>query len=89
MCRACGASFHVMLNPPRKEGVCDQCGGELYQRDDDAAETVGKRLDVYEKQTRPLLDWYAEKGLAADIDGNRPVEDVAKEIMNVIRGRHS
>jgi adenylate kinase len=89
MCRVCGASFHVIFNPPGKEGVCDQCGGELYQRDDDSAETVGKRLDVYEKQTRPLLDWYARQGLTVDIDGNRSVEDVAKEIMNAISGRRS
>ncbi|MDR1206040.1 MAG: adenylate kinase [Peptococcaceae bacterium] len=89
MCHVCGASFHVLFNPPAKEGVCDQCGGELYQRDDDGAETVGKRLDVYERQTRPLLDWYAKQGLVADIDGNQSVEDVAGEIMNAIHGRRS
>jgi adenylate kinase len=89
MCRECGASFHVLFNPPGKEGVCDRCGGELYQRDDDGAETVSKRLDVYERQTRPLLDWYAKQGLTVDIDGNQSVEDVAKEIMNAIHGRRS
>jgi adenylate kinase len=89
MCRACGASFHVEFSPPREAGVCDACGGALYQRDDDGLETVGKRLDVYERQTRPLLDWYAKQGLLADIDGSRPAEDVTKEIMDVMRGRRS
>jgi adenylate kinase len=89
MCRECGASFHVTFNPPRAEGVCDDCGGALYQRDDDTAETVSKRMDVYEEQTRPLLDWYAKQGLTADIDGNQSVTDVTKEIMSAVHGRRS
>lgn len=62
MCRGCGALFNLRYAPPKKEGVCDQCGGELYQRSDDSEKTVRNRLEVYEEQTQPLVDFYAETG---------------------------
>ncbi|MDR2661507.1 MAG: adenylate kinase [Treponema sp.] len=67
-CRACGANFHVLFGPPKKEGLCDSCGGELYIRDDDREEAVAKRLEVYREQTAPLIGYYREKGLLVDVD---------------------
>lgn len=81
VCRNCSASFHVEFNPPKSEGVCDHCGGELYQRADDNLETVGKRLDVYLEQTRPLTEYYRKKGLLNAIAGMRPIEEVQRELM--------
>lgn len=68
-CKACGAGFHVMFDPPKAEGVCDKCGGELYQRDDDNEATVSNRLKVYDDSTKPLIDYYQAKGLIRPIDG--------------------
>lgn len=79
VCRNCSASFHVAFNPPKTEGVCDHCGGELYQRADDNAQTVGKRLDVYAEQTRPLTEYYRSKGLLCTIDGQRPIAEIQRE----------
>lgn len=76
LCRTCGASYHIKFNPPKVEGVCDLDGGELYQRDDDKPETVRKRLEVYWKQTSPLIDYYRAQGVLVDIDGNRPIPEV-------------
>lgn len=85
ICRSCGASFHVVFNPPREPGVCDACGGELYQRDDDNEATVGSRLDVYEKQTQPLIDYYAKKGLLANINGDQEIRKVLEDILAALR----
>lgn len=85
-CRNCGAVYHVVFNPPEKEGVCDVCGGELYQRDDDREETVRNRLKVYFEKTAPLIDYYRKKGVLVDINGEQPVEKVTEEIEKVIRG---
>lgn len=68
-CRACGAGFHVMFDPPKKDGVCDKCGGELYQRDDDNEATVSSRLKVYDDQTKPLIDYYQKQAKLRRIDG--------------------
>lgn len=76
VCKACGATYHVEFNPPIREGTCDSCGGELIQRSDDTRETVENRLDVYLKQTEPLISYYREKGLLKEIDGDQPVRDV-------------
>jgi adenylate kinase len=84
MCRQCGATYHVTFSPPQKGDVCDQCGGSLYQRDDDTAETVNKRLDVYETQTRPLISWYEKQGVLVNINGNLPMEEVTAAIMKAI-----
>ena len=80
VCRGCGATYHVKFNAPKVEGVCDKCGGELYQRADDTIETVGNRLDVYAEQTAPLIDYYAAKGLIKNIDGSQSVEKVLADI---------
>lgn len=69
VCGGCGATYHVASNPPRMSGVCDKCGGAVVQRADDKAEAVAVRLDVYEKNTRPVLDYYAKKGLYKKVDG--------------------
>ena len=80
VCRSCGHSFHMVSNPPRRDGVCDVCGGELYQRVDDSEETVRKRLDVYRKQTAPLLDWYAGKDLLGTIQGAGAIGDIGRRV---------
>ena len=67
VCKGCGASFHLMYNPPAKEGVCDECGGELYQRKDDSEDTIKNRLNVYVENSKPLIDYYAEKGLLQEV----------------------
>ena len=79
-CKECGASFHIVYNPPKVEGVCDACGGELYQRPDESEEAVKVRLDTYERQTRPLIDYYTMKGQITNINGDQSMEDVFKDI---------
>lgn len=80
VCRTCGATFHVTNKAPKVEGVCDKCGGELYQRNDDTVETVSNRLDVYAAQTAPLIDYYQSKGVMSSIDGSKSMEDVLAAI---------
>lgn len=80
VCKGCGASFHLMYNPPAKEGVCDDCGGELYQRKDDSEETIKNRLNVYVENSKPLIDYYAEKGLLQEVDGNQAINQVLTAI---------
>lgn len=79
-CRNCNAVYHVEFNPPAKDGICDACGGELYQRDDDKEETVRNRMRVYLEKTAPLIDYYKSKGVLIDINGELPVDGVTKEI---------
>ena len=69
VCKGCGASYHLVNVPPKQEGICDVCGGELYQREDDAPETVAKRLEVYHKETQPLIDYYEKEGVLKCVDG--------------------
>jgi len=76
VCRKCGFNFHTIFNKPKKEGVCDHCGGEVYIRDDDKPEAVQKRLEVYRAQTAPLIDYYREKGLLLDIDAMPMVDQI-------------
>jgi adenylate kinase len=85
ICRQCGSTFHLVSAPPKAPGRCDQCGGELYQREDDAESTVGRRLDVYHTQTAPLLDYYGARGLLARVAGEGPVERVAAEIRRAVK----
>ena len=87
VCRSCGHSFHVVSNPPRREGVCDLCGGELYQRVDDAEATVRNRLQVYQEQTAPLLDWYTGKGLLASIQGAGTIGEINERVKAAARRR--
>ena len=82
MC-VCGESYHISTHP---SDVCDKCGAKLYQRDDDKEETVKSRLDVYAKQTAPLIEYYSDKGVLVDVDGIQDVAEVTKEIIKVIDG---
>lgn len=86
ICRSCGATYHMVFNPPAVAGVCDKCGGELYQRKDDNEETVGNRLDVYVSQTKPLLDYYSLAGNLVNINGQQSIDLVFAEIQDVLGG---
>ncbi len=83
-CRECGQGFHVIFDPPQKEGVCDKCGGELYQRDDDNETTVASRLKVYSEQTQPLIEYYRGKGLLRPIDGQGKIPEIFDRIVAVL-----
>ena len=80
MCRKCGTIYHLLYNAPEVENVCDACGGELYQRDDDKEETVKSRLSVYEKQTAPLIEYYEKQGILHTINGDQPINAVMVEL---------
>ena len=87
-CRKCGAIFNVLTLKPKTEGICDKCGGELYQRDDDKEDVIRSRLEVYRKQTQPLIDYYKDKGLILDIVNNKldtPPEEVLEKIMEELK----
>lgn len=86
ICKDCGATYHLVFNPPAKEGVCDKCGGELYQRADDNAETVSTRLSVNVKQSQPLLDFYQEKGYLRNINGNQDINIVFEDVRQLLAG---
>lgn len=83
-CRAAGHVFHKKYNPPREPGICDVDGSELYQREDDKPETVKRRIRVYLDQTQPLIDYYYERGLLIEINGNHPIEEVTAELLNAL-----
>lgn len=83
-CVGCGATYHLVYAPTKKEGICDVCGGELILRDDDKPETVQKRLGVYHEQTQPLIDYYKNQGILREVDGSGDMEDVFKEILNIL-----
>jgi len=80
ICKTCGATFHVLYNKPKVDGICDNCGKELYTRPDDNAETATNRLTVYENQTAPLLDYYSERGLLMNVNGDQELDQVFAEI---------
>ncbi len=84
ICSACGASYHVVYNPPKTADVCDACSASLYIRDDDKAETVLSRLDTFHKTTEPLKDYYAAKGLLICVDGQDKVEDTTAAVMSAL-----
>lgn len=84
ICRACGSLYHLLYNPPKAEGVCDKCGGVLYQRSDDKEETVKSRLDTYEEMTAPLIAYYEQKGLLSHINGDQPAIKVLQEICDTL-----
>jgi adenylate kinase len=86
ICKDCGATYHLVFNPPAKDGVCDRCGGELYQRADDNAETVQNRLDVNLKQTKPLLSFYEDKGTLRNINGQQDINIVFKDVDKLLGG---
>ncbi|MBD2872246.1 adenylate kinase [Paenibacillus arenilitoris] len=86
ICKSCGATYHVLFNPPKVEGICDKDGGELYQRSDDTEEKVGTRLDEYTSKTAPLLDYYSAKGLLREVDGEKDIDVVTADIVSQLRG---
>jgi adenylate kinase len=85
-CRGCGRGYHVRFDPARVEGVCDECGGELFQRDDDSVDTVRNRLDVYVDQTSPLIDFYSSLQLLRPIPGMGTIEEINRAVLNVLEG---
>ena len=85
ICKSCGATYHVMFNPPKQEGVCDKCDGELYQRSDDTEEKVGTRLDEYVSKTKPLLVYYQDKGLLREVNGEQDIDEVTSEICSLLK----
>jgi adenylate kinase len=83
MCKGCGESFHVVFNPSAKEGVCNRCGGELYQRDDDKEETIRQRLAVYSEQTQPLIAYYEKQSKLRRVKGTGSIEDIFSRVLEV------
>jgi adenylate kinase len=84
-CRQCGAMYHVRFNPPKAECVCDRCGGELYQRDDDREETIEARMEVYERQSAPVYDHFRARGLLREVDGTGSSEEVFRKILRQLQ----
>ncbi|MCD6482497.1 MAG: adenylate kinase [Candidatus Izimaplasma sp.] len=85
VCRDCGASYHLIFKKPKQEGICDKCGGELYQRADDTLESVKRRLEIYETMTKPLLDYYNKKGILYNVNGMQKFDKVYSDIELVLR----
>lgn len=85
MC-ACGASYHILFNPPKQAGICDLCGNQLYQRDDDKEEAIRNRLDVYKRQTQPLIDYYTKEGMMVTVNGAAGISEVFDEIISALDG---
>jgi adenylate kinase len=83
-CRQCGGLCHVVFNPPKREGICDRCGGELYQRDDDKEQTIANRLQVYDRQTAPLIDYYRERGLLREVDGVGEIGQIRTRVIEAL-----
>ena len=85
-CRACGAMYHQLFSPPQEAGMCDRCGGELYQRPDDTPETQKHRIEVYFEQTAPLINFYRDRGLLVEVDGQPGIDEIQAELLNIVRG---
>ncbi len=85
-CRGCGRIYNIVTDRPKKYDTCDECGGEVYQRDDDSTETVTNRLDVYEANTAPLIDYYQAKGLLRPVNGDRDVDEVFVDVAKMVKG---
>lgn len=83
-CLNCGATYHIVNVPPKKEGICDTCGSKLVIRDDDKEETVKARLVAYHEQTQPLIDYYNNKGILKEVDGTKDMNDVFADIVNIL-----
>lgn len=84
-CRSCRTVYNLVKNPPTKEGVCDECGGELYQRDDDKEDVIRHRFEVYVENTKPLVDFYEEKGTLLRVDGNGEIKDIFNTLLEVLQ----
>ena len=87
VCKNCGATYHIVNLPPKVEGICDKCGGDLYQRDDDKAETVKNRLAAYHSQTEPLISYYKKQGIYISIDGTQPIDKVYSAVKSSLDSR--
>jgi len=85
-CPKCGAVYHILYNPPGKEGICDRCSTSLVQREDDNEVTVKKRIETYREQTQPLIDYYRERGLLYPVDGNRGIQEIFRDIVRLLEG---
>lgn len=85
ICKKCGATFHVKFNPTKVDGVCDACGGELYQRADDSAETMRNRLSVYEAETKPLIEYYEKAGVYTAVDGRQAIDKVTQDLVDTLK----
>jgi adenylate kinase len=85
VCKNCGANYHILFSKPKKDGICDLCGSELYTRDDDKPEAIQKRLEVYRAQTAPLIDYYRKKGLLVDVDARPAVDQVITNFRQVLK----
>lgn len=86
-CKSCGMMYHIKYKPPKVEGKCDVCGGELYQRPDDNEETVRNRLKVYHEQTAPLIEYYKNRGILREIDGSKSIEEITQQIISILEGK--
>ena len=84
-CRRCGRIWHVVFDPPVLPGICDDCGGELFQRDDDREETIRHRLEVYQQQTTPLVSFYADEGTLLGLDATGPVDEITERALSALR----
>jgi len=84
LCKNCGATYHIKFHPPKQQGICDECGGELYQRDDDKEETIKKRIEVYINQTKPLIEYYKNREILVNIDGSQSIENTFDQIINAL-----
>ena len=85
-CKKCGALCHMVFDPPKRDGVCDHCGGELFQREDDKEETIANRLAVYDAQTAPLVDYYRRQGILREIDGVGSIDEIRARVMQALGG---
>jgi adenylate kinase len=84
LCKECGTTYHIKFNTTKVEGICDECGGSLYQRDDDKEETIKNRIDVYNKSTKPLIDYYTKQNIIANIDGQKDIDVVFADIVKAV-----
>lgn len=85
ICKKCGATYHIKFNPTKVEGICDACGGELFQRADDSEETMKNRLSVYEAQTKPLIEYYQKAGLYTEVDGRQAIDKVFADVVKSLK----
>jgi adenylate kinase len=83
-CKNCQQMYNIYFSPPQKENVCDKCGGELFQRDDDKEETINNRLDVYERSTAPLIDYYRNKGILKSVEGIGSIDEIFSKIVSIL-----
>lgn len=84
VCETCGTTYHLVFNPPKVDGICDIDGGKLYQREDDNPETVAKRLEVNVKQSKPILEYYDNKGVVKNVDGSKDIKDVTDSVIHIL-----